>query len=84
MPNAELLPLLPMLFEDALDCYDEQLATRICDMYWENNGDCDTDALFEFVLRCAKADNVRITDEETCDYDRLLYNVWRCTEKGIG
>ena len=75
MTNAELVALLPMLFEDALDCYESDLAQLIHDMR-EKSEAFDDDYIFEKLIQWTRRDSVRIMDEESCDYHTALSALW--------
>lgn len=73
--NPMIVLMLPMLFEDALDCYEADLVQLIHDMREKSEG-CDTDAMLEKLMAWCDRDGVRVLDATTCDYDKFLSDLW--------
>jgi len=61
---------------------DGSLSGVIADQYW--NGGVDTDALFEFMIKCAQGDGIILSDVNVWDYDTALYAAYQSdSDKGL-
>lgn len=70
-----------MSFDEYLDRLDYKLDYWMDTMYWSDS--FDTYKLFDLILSQAESENINITDKDTVDYDTVLYNLYRVTEKGL-
>ena len=60
---------------------DYRIHNLIDEMYWD--GGCNTDVMFDYVLKCANSDGVQIVDKDTVDYDGELFHAYHIAEKGL-
>lgn len=60
---------------------DYDLMNFIDELYWD--GGCNTGLLYEYVTTKAIEDNVVISDLFTVDFDKVLYDLYQSTEKGL-
>lgn len=68
-----------MTFEQYADGQD-WLSTMFDEMYWD--GGLDTEVVFEAVCQEAAKEGVVLTDVDTVDYDKVIYEFYKCTEVG--
>lgn len=60
---------------------DHDLSTWFDEMYWEQS--FNSDKVFEDMVQTAKTMGIELTDIEDWDYDKIIYNAYDCTEKGL-
>jgi hypothetical protein len=61
---------------------DGAMSDPISHQYWERG--VDTDYLFDFMVRCAKADGIILSDRKVWDYDKALYAAYKAdSDKGL-
>lgn len=70
-----------MTFSEYLDHLDYKLDYWMDTMYWSDS--FDTYRLFDLILSQAESENIIIVDKDTVDYDTVLYNLYKVTEKGL-
>ena len=71
-----------MTFEDLTYHFDSDLATLISEQYWF--GGVNTEQLFDALLRWAQAEGITVTDADTVNYDKLLYEIYQNdSDKGL-
>lgn len=71
-----------MSCEDYFDAhFADECDDMIQDMYWSDS--YSTDKLFNAMVADAKKHGIKLSDEETWNYDKFFHNVWKSTEKGL-
>lgn len=67
-------------FENYTDGNDT-LDTLFQEQYWD--GGFDGESAYNAILKWAAKDGYVITDQDTCDYDKILYGIYNSMEKGL-
>lgn len=71
-----------MTFEEYADMNEETVTERICEMHWELG--LDTEQVYEMVVDMAAKENVVISNVDTVNYDRYLYDWYQTIDdKGV-